>query len=533
MVVAHGASGQEVFAAAADEIARLLGVDVAMLYRLEGEPVTATLMGLSGWEGGPLGESFPTNSEGVEVVRRGDPLRVDDIGTMPEAALSLEGSGIRSLVVSGSVVEGRLWAVFVVGSRAGPLPSGTEQRLASFAELVGTAIGNTESRAEILRLLAEQDALRRVATLVATGASPAEVSRTVAEEVRGLLGVDDAGVCRYEPDGTAVLLVGLGGTLGQWPEGTRWKLDDVASSSEVWRTGRSARIDSERWERAPGPVAAQLRRQGVRSVAAGPVVVDGRLWGAVMAWSNRASLPPDTEQRMARFTELVAMAIGNAESRAELAASRARIVAASDEACRRIERDLHDGAQQRLVSLGLELRLAQASVPGDLPGVRAAIGRVADDLGAVLDELREMARGIHPPMLAEGGLRPALRSLARRASLPVELNLATDARFAQPVEVAAYYVVSEALANAAKHADASYVDVTLAEVDGVLQLSVRDDGVGGADSRGGSGLIGLRDRVEALGGTIAVESPQGGGTTVLVTLPADPGRGPVSAARER
>jgi signal transduction histidine kinase len=234
---------------------------------------------------------------------------------------------------------------------------------------------------------------------------------------------------------------------------------------------------------------------------------------------------------MASFTELVAMAIGNAESRAELAASRARIVAASDETRRRIERDLHDGAQQRLVSLGLELRLTQASVPDELPELRDGVRRIADELTGVLDELREMARGIHPAMLSEGGLRPALRTLARRSSVPVEMDIATDTRFPPPVEVAAYYVVSEALTNAAKHANGTYVRVSVSQRDGALHLSVRDDGVGGADPQGGTGLIGLRDRVEALGGTVDIKSPPGAGTTLQVTLPAEAGRAPISAAR--
>jgi signal transduction histidine kinase len=217
------------------------------------------------------------------------------------------------------------------------------------------------------------------------------------------------------------------------------------------------------------------------------------------------------------------MAIGNAESRAELAASRARVVAASDQTRQRIERNLHDGAQQRLVSLGLELRLAQGSVPPDLPEVRAGIDKVVDGLTDVLDELREMSRGIHPAILSEGGLGPALRTLARRSAVPVELDVRTERRFPDPVEVAAYYVVSEALTNTAKHARASSASIAVDEREGILRLSMRDDGVGGADPARGSGLIGLRDRVEALGGSIDVSSPSGDGTVVVVTLPVRPG----------
>ncbi len=214
-----------------------------------------------------------------------------------------------------------------------------------------------------------------------------------------------------------------------------------------------------------------------------------------------------------------------------MAASRTRIVAASDETRRRIQRNLHDGAQQRLVSLGLELRLTQADIPDGLPDLREEIGRLADELDTVLDELREMARGIHPVLLSEGGLWPTLHTLARRASVPVELELVTAARFPEPVEVAAYYVVSEALTNAVKHAAASYVDVSVTEQDGALHLSVYDDGVGGANPHDGSGLVGLRDRVEALGGTLEITSPRNAGTTLLVTLPTNDGRGPYSPPR--
>jgi signal transduction histidine kinase len=525
-VVAQGRSGQEVFTAGAEEIAALLGTDVVLLFRFDGEAdEAATLVGLSGWADGPVGRTIPTNRDAVELFRSGEPLRLDDIAAMPEAIGALDGSGVAACVVAPVVLGDRLWGVVVAGSRGGPLPAGSEQRLAGFAELIGTAIANTEDRREIVRLLAEQGALERVATLVATGPSPLEVSRAVAEVVRELLGASDAGVCRFDPDGASVLLAGAGEHLGQWPAGTRWPLDDVDSSSEVWRTGRPARLVGDR-------VSARLRRMDVHSVVACPVTVDGRRWGAVTAWSTGTPLPADTEQRMARFTDLVAMAIGNADNQAQLAASRARVVAASDDARRRIERDLHDGAQQRIVSLGLELRVVQSGVPDELPEVRDGLGRIIEELGQLLDELRETARGIHPAMLAEGGLQPALRTLARRSPVPVELDVGTDARYPEPVEVAAYYVLSEALTNAAKHAAASYVAVSLAEREGTLRLSVRDDGAGGADPHGGSGLIGLRDRVEALGGAIEVESPRGTGTTVAVTFPID-GRGALTASRGR
>jgi signal transduction histidine kinase len=286
----------------------------------------------------------------------------------------------------------------------------------------------------------------------------------------------------------------------------------------VFRTRRPARIDD--YAEATGPAADLTRAQRVRSIVGAPISVEGRLWGFISVMSSRPEpLPADTEARLARFAELVATALANAEAQAALTTSRARIVAAADSTRRRIERDLHDGTQQRLVALGLALRLAQSMVPADLVELQTRIGRVVDELTEAVEELREIARGIHPAILSEGGLGPAVRTLARRAAIPVEVAVRTDTRPADPVEVAAYYVVSEALTNVVKHARASYADVAVEERDGVLHLSIRDDGVGGADPAGGSGLIGLRDRVLALGGSIEVDSRPGDGTAIVVDLP--------------
>jgi len=212
-----------------------------------------------------------------------------------------------------------------------------------------------------------------------------------------------------------------------------------------------------------------------------------------------------------------------ARSRAELAASRARIVAAADETRRQIERDLHDGVQQRLVSLALAQRSAEAIVPAELYELRLQLSQVVDGLAGAIEELQEISRGIHPAILAQGGLAPALKTLARRSAVPVDLDVRAGARLPEPVEVAVYYVVSEALTNAAKHAHASVVQVGVGARDGVLELSIRDDGSGGADPTRGSGLIGITDRVDALGGTIELASPVGQGTTLLITLPIEEG----------
>jgi signal transduction histidine kinase len=231
--------------------------------------------------------------------------------------------------------------------------------------------------------------------------------------------------------------------------------------------------------------------------------------------SGHGPLPPGAEQRMSEFTRLVATAVANAQNRAELITSRARIVAASDEARRRVERDLHDGAQQRLLALALRLRSA-APLGSDETGTE--IRDVAAELAGVIDELREMSRGIHPAILSSAGLRPALRALGRRSAVPVDIDVRIDDRLPEPVEVAAYHAVSEMLANAAKHARASVVEVAAEASGGALRVRMRDDGAGGADPRRGSGLTGLRDRVEALGGAFSVHSPAGGGTTVCCEL---------------
>ena len=276
-----------------------------------------------------------------------------------------------------------------------------------------------------------------------------------------------------------------------------------------------------------GPLAAL--REAYRQLASAwsstvgtPIVVEGRLWGGMAVSSKQAEpLPADTESRITDFAELVATAVANAEARTQLTASRARIVAAADETRKRIERDLHDGIQQRLVSLGLELRAAQATVPPQLGELQGALSRVADGLASLFGELREISRGIHPAILSERGLEPALRALCRRSAVPVELDLHAGRRLPEPVEVAAYYVVSEALTNAAKHAHASVVNVEVDTPDATLQLAIRDDGIGGADLSQGSGLVGLNDRVEALGGTLQVASSPGNGTTLQIEVPLE------------
>ena len=520
-LVARGEPPEAVFAAATREVLRHFGGLTAGMIRYEPDG-TATLLANEGpigahvrvgdrWEGNP-----PTGVTAT-VRRTGRAARLDDYRDVPGAESYL-GQGLRSGAAMPINVNGQLWGAIAVGSGE-PLPPDAEQRMSEFTDLVATAVANAQARMELRGFADEQAALRRVATLVARPAPPEEVFAAVAAEAGRLLDTDFTGMSRYDPDGahTVVGTWSSTGTAVPVSVGTRFGPGGRNAASLVFRTSRPARIDD--FGDATGPTAGPAREMGARASVGVPITVEGRLWGIVTAASARAPLPADAEARLVGFTELVATALANAEAQAALTASRTRIVGAADQARRRIERDLHDGTQQRLVSLGLELRLAQSMVPAGLPELETKVGWIADELTGVVEDLREIARGIHPAILSEGGLRPALRTLARRAALAVELDVAAIPRLPQPVEVAAYYVVSEALTNATRHAHASVVRVAVEERDDGLHLSVRDDGAGGADPARGSGLIGLRDRAEALGGSLEVSSPPGEGTLISVQLP--------------
>jgi signal transduction histidine kinase len=368
-------------------------------------------------------------------------------------------------------------------------------------------------------LAREQAALRHVAVLVAKGASANELYAAVAHEVATVVGVPVVSVNRYEADGTFTTL-GIAGDT-HFTVGSRWLVEDEELAGMILATGRPVRKDD--YSTMPGPLGAAVRDDLLVATVGVPIVVDGSIWGFMVAGGRPGKpIPARTEERLAHFTELVATAVSNTTMRSDLFASRARVLAAADEARRRIERDLHDGAQQRLVTLAVELRNVEAQVSPDLDELRAEVGQVAESLTDALDELREMSRGIHPAILSEGGLAPALKALGRRSAVPVELDLRFEQRLPEQIEVVGYYIVSEALANASKHANAAVVSVSVRVEGDMLLLSIRDDGVGGADSSRGSGLIGLRDRAEALGGTIEIKSPPGGGTGIHVQIPVSP-----------
>jgi GAF domain-containing protein len=522
--VAQGAGPNTVFAGVAEEVGRLLAVDFARLGRYEPDGSVTTLAAWGTAEPAPpIGSRLMLGGNNVSTIvfETGHPARLESYedASGPVGVIVRE-TGFHSSVATPIIVEGRLWGLMAVGlRREPPLPADTEARLAQFTELLATAIANAESRAGLARLAEEQAALRRVATEVARGTAPEEVFATVVEEVGLLLPVEYAHMGRYESDAAITFIAAWSRSDDPFPSvGSRWTLGGNDVETLVFDTSRPARVDQ--YADASGPVGVTAHETGFRSAVGSPIIVEGRLWGVVIAGSTlEQPLPPDTEARLASFTELVATAIGNAESRAALAASRVRIVAAADATRRQIERDLHDGTQQRLVSLMLELGKAKEAVPDHLGELERELSRIGEGLASVLEELREISSGIHPAILSKGGLEPALKSLARRSALPVEFDLHANGRLPEQVEVAAYYAVSEALTNAFKHAKASIVHVDVQTGEATVRLVIRDDGLGGADPARGSGLFGLSDRIETLGGRLQLTSPPGSGTTLLIEIP--------------
>jgi PAS domain S-box-containing protein len=375
--------------------------------------------------------------------------------------------------------------------------------------------------AEIGLLAREQAALRRVATLVASEAPPERVFEAVSEECARVLGAGAAGVFRYEADGTATAVGRFDREgIGVFELGVSVPVEGNSAIGSVRASGRPARIDD--YENRSGRVAELMRSAGIRCAVAAPINVAGAVWGTVAVTTQQPEqLPPESEARLGAFAELVSLAVASAHAREELRASRARIVHTADTERRRLERNLHDGAQQRLVALGIAVRLARANLLKNPPAAEPLLESAIGDLEEAMAELRELARGLHPAILSERGLEPALTGLVNRAPLDVELVDAPDGRLPEAVEVAAYFIVAEALTNVAKHAQASQSTVSVRREGASAIVEVVDDGRGGA-TESGSGLLGVRDRAEALGGLLTVESPPGGGTTVRAVLPAGP-----------
>jgi signal transduction histidine kinase len=536
-LVAEGGTPDRVFDAVREEVARMFDLPNTILMRYDADGM-ATMVATHADSIRAVGSRWPLDKQDSSSVAqvfwtaraaRTPDLALEAHGPISEAA---RAEGARYGVGVPVVVDGSLWgAVSVASPGPEPPPMEVERRLAEFTDLLAIAIANAEGRAELAaseararELANEQAALRRVATLVAQGASPDELFSAVAKEVAGVIDAPVVGINRYEADGTYTI-VGNAGESRLWI-GTRWPVGTRDLTGMILATGSPSRQDDfigiqGTLAASAGDAPTESWREP-RSMVGVPIIVEGSIWGVMSAVAAPGMLvPTGTEERLARFTELVATAVSNATARTDLLTSRARLVSAADESRRRLERDLHDGIQQWLVALALRARNA-ARLSADAELAAKELSSLADDLVAVTDELREISHGIHPAILSDAGLDHALDALARRSAIRVNLDVGFQGRYDPTLEATVYYVAAESITNAVKHAQASTITVRGGRRDGALELEIRDDGVGGADPRRGTGLIGLQDRVDTLGGTISFASPAGAGTTIRVNLPASP-----------
>jgi signal transduction histidine kinase len=519
-LVAEAPPLDDVFDAVSREAGELLGADFSEIARFDGERVVTIATWAAAGPHPPVPDSWPMQPDDLatSIVQTGEPTRWEDWTDVPGpiAAFIRDELGVHCSAGCPIMVNGELWGLIMASWKGDQSPPpDTEARMVKFAGLLDTAIAKFDAREALNQVAEEQAALRRVATMVAGGSSPEAVFVQVAEEVGRLLRVDAAAIQRYDPDGYATV-VGNWGTLGDaFRIGARLKLDGDSIIALVYRTAQPVRVDS--YERATGSAVARAREVGLRSGAGSPIVVDGRLWGAMgIATSREEPVPLGAEWRVAQFTELVAMAISNIQARSDLAASQARVVATADEGRRRVVRDLHDGAQQRIVQMVVTLELAKRAFQ-EIEGEAAAlVDEALEQAQQAHEELRELAHGILPAVLTHGGLRAGVDSVVRRLDLPVQVDIPAE-RFQADTEASAYFIVAEALTNVVKHAHATRAEVTASVEDGTLHLQVRDDGIGGADPDG-HGLVGMSDRVTALGGRLKIESPASGGTLVAATL---------------
>jgi PAS domain S-box-containing protein len=483
MLVARETRQDEIFAAIAEEIGRLLDVDAIEMIRYQDDRFAAPA---AAWgdvvRAVPDGTRVPLGGRNVTtlVFQTGRAARLDDYRQASGPIGGRVGSGgVISAVGAPIFVEGRLWGAMIAAStHERVLPPETAARIGQFTELMATAIANAEARAEVARLAAEQSALRRVATLVAQGASAPAVFDAVTTEVKELLNAEAVSLGRY--DGDELVVLSRRATKAIVPGGQRVPVEPTDLTV--------------------------------------PVVVEGRTWGVMGAsWAQGAPPPEGTEQRMTRFAELLDTAIANADSRNQLTASRARVLAAADDARRHLVRDLHDGAQQRLVHTIITLKLIRRALQEHRPGAEALVEDALGDAEEAIQDLRELSHGILPAGLIRGGLAAAVDDLVSRLRLPIDVEISTG-RLPRDIEASAYFIVAEALTNIIKHADATHAQVTAAIDEHALSIEVRDDGAGGADPEG-SGLVGIADRVDALGGHMTVESEVRSGTVVTARLP--------------
>jgi GAF domain-containing protein len=520
-LAAEGGAPSAVLDAVVGEMETLLGADQVALNRFEpgNEILVLAHRGLD-VERTPVGSRVSAEGESVTatVRRTGRPARIEDYTSAQGAIAEIaRETGLRSSVSAPITVEGQLWGLITASWKSERLPPpDTEERMVKFAALLDTAIANAEARTEIERLAEEQAALRRVATLVAEGVSPTEVFDAVVAEVERVLDADRVSLSRYEPGAEITVLAHRGSGAELVPTGSRLSHEGDNVQEMVRRTERPARMED--FHGAHGRIAEVQRTMGVRAVVAAPVIVDGRLWGVIGAsWVREKSPPAATEERVAQFAQLLETAIANADSRDQLTASRERLVTEGDEARRRVVRDLHDGAQQRLVHTIVTLKLAKRAFRQEDGKAESLLSEALAHAEQGNAELRELAHGILPAVLTRGGLRAGIDAVVMRLDFPVRVDITAE-RFPEEIEASAYFIVAEALTNVVKHSHAEHAEVRASVEDGMLHLEVRDDGIGGADPSG-HGLVGMGDRVAALGGRLRIESPAGGGTLVAAALP--------------
>ena len=521
-LVARQAPQGEIFAAIADELTNLLGAATRFTISHD-HPDDSSTTGVAGSERVPPGattdaarldEASPLTAR---VLRERRPARVDEPSPSRRDVEKLPGPLVRSTVGCPVIVQGRAWGALLVARLApDPLPPDTEELIAQFSELVSISIANAEAGAEVQRLLEEQAALRRVATLVAQGEPPGAVLDAVVVEVGQLLGAAQVGLARYESGQEISVLAMRGNDPSLVRTGMRLPLEGDNLSSRVLRSGTSARFDHR--VEGQGRLAEVVRGNDISITVGTPIFVDGALWGMIGAsWKGADRPAPDAEERLTQFAQLVDTAIANADTRAQLTASRARVLSAGDEARRRVVRDLHDGAQQRLVHAIIALKLTQRAVDEDPDQVKALLAEALSHTEQGNEDLRELAHGILPSVLARGGLRAGVDSIVSRLDLPVGVEV-TRTRLPPDIEASAYFVVAEALTNVVKHSRAGTAKVVAVLDNGMLRLEVHDDGIGAANAEG-PGLTGIGDRVAALGGSLRIDSPPGKGTALIAEVP--------------
>jgi signal transduction histidine kinase len=515
-LVAEGADETRLAEVVCREIGRLFDAERAYALRWSGERIR--VIGEWNSDHGPprAGGVYPFGGDTVtaRVVETGAPARVNSAADLETAFARHRWAqlGLEAAIGAPVFVDGRVWGI-VTAARTqpdDPFPDGAEQRLREFAALVAQSIVNAEARRETAELLAEQSALRHVATLVAEGRPRAEVLDAAMSTAASIFDAESVALVRPTgmPDEVRVVTAWAAADGDRLDEGTLLHLDSDGTASAVLEIGLACRGEDS------------TRERGACAAIGAPVIIQAELYGALVATRPAGeTFPSGSELRLRSFADLAAQSIQNEQAQAELRASRARIVRAADETRARFERNLHDGAQQRLVAVSVSLRLAAAALASP-ERAGALLGEASEELAHALAELRDLGQGLHPAVLAKHGIAPALEALASRAPLPVVLEDTIECRLTADVEAALYYVVAESLTNVAKHASATSVRVRTACGE-VATVEVVDDGVGGATASGGSGIRGLADRIEALGGRFGVESTPGEGTRVWAEVPID------------